>query len=41
MMGIVEIFKQNSSIMDDVSDANLREWGIYLKNWYRSKSLLG
>lgn len=35
------IFKQNSSIMDDVSDANLREWGIYLKNWYRSKSLLG
>ena len=35
------IFKQNSSIMDDVSDANLREWGIYLKKWYRSKSLLG
>ena len=32
------IFKQNSTIMDDVSDSNLREWGIYLKNWYRTKS---
>ena len=32
------IFKQYSSIMDDVSDSNLREWGIYLKNWYRTKS---
>lgn len=32
------IFKKYSSIMDDVSDDNLREWGIYLKNWYRQKS---
>lgn len=36
--GSASIFKHNSSDMIDVSDENLKEWGIYLKNWYRSKS---
>ena len=36
--GAASIFKQDSSDMIDVSDENLKEWGIYLKNWYRSKS---
>ena len=36
--GSASIFKYNSTDMIDVSDSNLKEWGIYLKNWYRSKS---
>ena len=36
--GSASIFKQNSPWMDDVSDSNLKEWGIYLKNWYREKA---
>ena len=36
--GSASIFKHNSSRMDDVTDSNLKEWGIYLKNWYRQKS---
>lgn len=32
------IFKKGSNDIVDVSDENLREWGVYLKNWYRSKS---
>lgn len=36
--GSASIFKQGSTNMTDVSDENLKEWGIYLKNWYRSKS---
>ena len=37
--GSASIFKYNTSKLDDVSDSNLKEWGIYLKNWYRAKSL--
>lgn len=37
--GSASIFKYNTANLKDVSDANLKEWGIYLKNWYRSKSL--
>ena len=37
--GSASIFKYNTTKLDDVSDSNLKEWGIYLKNWYRSKSL--
>lgn len=36
--GSASIFKTNSVHMYDVSDSNLKEWGIYLKQWYRSKS---
>ena len=36
--GSASIFKQGSTDMTDMSDENLKEWGIYLKNWYRSKS---
>ena len=36
--GSASIFKEGSYDMVDVSDANLKEWGIYLKNWYRQKS---
>ena len=36
--GSASIFKENSYDMVDVSDSNLKEWGIYLKNWYREKS---
>jgi endoglucanase len=36
--GSASIFKHNSSRMDDVTDSNLKEWGVYLKNWYRQKS---
>ena len=36
--GSASIFKQNSPDMTDVSDSNLKEWGVYLKNWYREKS---
>ena len=32
------IFKKDSLDMVDVSDANLREWGIYLKKMYRAKA---
>lgn len=36
--GSASIFKYSSSDMYDVSDSNLKEWGIYLKYWYREKS---
>lgn len=36
--GVASIFKHNTSDLTDVSDSNLKEWGIYLKNWYSSKS---
>ena len=32
------IFKHGSNDMIDVSDSNLREWGIYLKKMYREKA---
>ena len=32
------IFKYGSNDMIDVSDSNLREWGIYLKKMYREKA---
>ena len=28
----------NAIVNKDISDANLKPWGIYLKNWYRNKS---
>ena len=37
--GSASIFKHNTSKLDDVSDSNLKVWGVYLKNWYRAKSL--
>ena len=37
--GSASIFKYNTSNLSDVSDSNLKVWGIYLKNWYRAKSL--
>ena len=37
--GSASIFKYNTTKLDDVSDSNLKVWGIYLKNWYRAKSL--
>jgi len=37
--GSASIFKYNTSNLADVSDSNLKVWGIYLKNWYRAKSL--
>lgn len=37
-VGSASIFKYQSYDMIDVSDANLKPWGIYLKNWYRNKS---
>lgn len=37
--GDASIFKYNTSNLADVSDANLKPWGVYLKNWYRTKSL--
>ena len=36
--GSASIFKNGSQDMTDLSDDNLKEWGIYLKNWYRNKS---
>ena len=36
--GSASIFKYNTSNLTDVSDSNLKEWGVYLKNWYSSKS---
>ena len=36
--GSASIFKQGSTDMVDVSDSNLKEWGIYLKRIYRLKS---
>jgi hypothetical protein len=36
--GSASIFKAYSSKMYDVSDDNLKEWGIYLKYWYRQKA---
>ena len=33
--GSASIFKNGSADMTDVSDENLKEWGIYLKKWYR------
>ena len=36
--GSASIFKYSSSDMYDVSDSNLKEWGVYLKYWYREKS---
>ena len=37
-VGSASIFKYQSYDMIDVSDNNLKPWGIYLKNWYRNKS---
>ena len=37
--GSASIFKYNTGNLADVSDSNLKVWGIYLKNWYRAKSL--
>lgn len=37
--GSASIFKYNTSNLSDVSDENLKVWGVYLKNWYRAKSL--
>lgn len=36
--GSASIFKYGSSDMTSVEDSNLKEWGIYLKKWYREKS---
>ena len=36
--GSASIFKYESTDMVDVSDENLKEWGIYLKKLYRTKS---
>ena len=36
--GSASIFKDGSSDMTDMSDDNLKTWGVYLKNWDRSKS---
>ena len=36
--GSASIFKYNTSNLSDVSDSNLKEWGVYLKNWYKSKA---
>ena len=37
--GSASIFKYNTTNLSDVSDSNLKTWGVYLKNWYRAKSL--
>jgi aryl-phospho-beta-D-glucosidase BglC (GH1 family) len=37
--GSASIFKYNTTNLADVSDSNLKVWGVYLKNWYRAKSL--
>ena len=37
-VGSASIFKYQSYDMIDVSDDNLKPWGVYLKNWYRNKS---
>ena len=36
--GSASIFKQGSTDRVDVSDSNLKEWGVYLKKLYREKS---
>ena len=36
--GSASIFKYNTSNLSDVSDSNLKEWGVYLKNWYKTKT---
>lgn len=36
--GSSSIIKYNSLTMDKFTDDNLKEWGIYLKNYYRSKA---
>ena len=33
--GSASIFKKGTQDMFDVSDSNLKEWGIYLKSMYR------
>ncbi len=38
--GSASIFKEGSNDMTDVSDDNLKVWGVYLKKWYRNKSKL-
>lgn len=38
--GAASIFKYQSNNMIDVSDENLKSWGVYLKNLYRYKSHL-
>ena len=38
--GSASIFKQGSTDMIDVSDSNLKEWGIFLKEMYRKKAKL-
>lgn len=37
--GTASIFKHNTTDLYDVSDSNLKEWGVYLKNWYSSKAV--
>ena len=37
--GSASIFKHKTTDLSDVSDSNLKVWGVYLKDWYRSKSL--
>ena len=39
--GSSSIISNSSWTMTDFSDSNLKEWGIYLKNYYRTKSGLG
>ena len=36
--GSSSILKQGVTTMTDFSDKNLKEWGIYLKGLYRTKS---
>lgn len=36
--GSASILKQGNSTMTDFTDDNLKEWGIYLRNYYRLKS---
>ena len=36
--GSASIIKHNNSTMTDFCDDNLKEWGIYLKNFYRIKA---
>ena len=38
--GSASIFKEGSKDMYDVSDDNLKEWGVYLKKLYRRKAKL-
>ncbi len=36
--GSASIFKTSTTDHADLSDDNLKTWGIYLKNWYKEKS---